>query len=82
MRLVGFFLFYCGIKTGKVIVRMCTGRCRQILSIVVPMIFDEVRFCLLNFPHQACRGKLEDKEIFCFQLNFLGKFRRQKRMHG
>ena len=60
---------------------MCTGRCRQILSIVVPMIFDEVqlrapirgnevRFCLLNFPHQACRGKLEDKEILCFLLNF------------
>ena len=48
---------------------MCTGRCRQILSIVVPMIFDEVRFCLLNIPHQACRGKLEDKEILCFQLN-------------
>jgi hypothetical protein len=43
---------------------------------------NEVRFCLLNFPHQACRGKLEDKEIFCFQLNFLGKFRRQKSMHG
>ena len=48
---------------------MCMGRCRQILSIVVPMIFDEVRFCLLNIPHQACRGKLEDKEILCFQLN-------------
>ena len=31
------------IKAGKVIVRMCTGRCRQILSIVVPMIFDEVQ---------------------------------------
>jgi hypothetical protein len=29
---------------------------------------NEVRFCLLNFPHQACRGKLEDKEILCFQL--------------
>jgi hypothetical protein len=26
--------------------------------------------CLLNFPHQACRGKLEDKEILCFLLNF------------
>jgi hypothetical protein len=23
----------------------------------------------LNIPHQACRGKLEDKEILCFQLN-------------
>ena len=66
---------------------MCTGRCRQILSIVVPMIFDEVqlssirgnevRFCLLNFPHQVCRGKLEDEEILCFLLNFPGKFRRQ-----
>jgi hypothetical protein len=33
----------CGIKTGKVIVRMCTGWCRQILSIVVPMIFGEVQ---------------------------------------
>jgi ribosomal protein L27 len=32
-----------GIKAGKVIVRMCTGRCRQIVSIVVPMIFDEVQ---------------------------------------
>ena len=35
-----------------------------------------------KFPHQACRGKLEDKEILRFQLNFPGKFRRQKRMHG
>jgi hypothetical protein len=33
----------CGIKTNKVIVRMCAERCRQILSIVVPMIFDEVQ---------------------------------------
>jgi hypothetical protein len=28
------------------------------------------------------RGKLEDKEILCFRLNFPGKFRRQKHMHG
>ena len=28
------------------------------------------------------QGKLEDKEILCLQLNFPGKFRRQKRMHG
>jgi hypothetical protein len=50
-----------------VIVRMCTGRCRQILSIVVPMIFDEysspirgneVRFCLLNFPSSSMKGKI------------------------
>ena len=35
-----------------------------------PIRGSEVRFCLLNFPHQACRGKLEDKEILCFLLNF------------
>jgi hypothetical protein len=46
-------------KAGKVIVRMCTGRRRQILSILH----------VLNIPHQACRGKLEDNEILCFQLN-------------
>jgi hypothetical protein len=34
-----------------------------------PIRGNEVRFCLLNTPHQACRGKLEDKEILCFQLN-------------
>ena len=34
-----------------------------------PIRGNEVRFCLLNIPHQACRGKLEDKEILCFQLN-------------
>ena len=27
---------------------------------------DKRFLCLLIFPHQACRGKLEDKEIFCF----------------
>jgi hypothetical protein len=31
---------------------------------------NEVRFCLLNSRHQVCRGELEDKEIFGFQLNF------------
>ena len=29
-----------------------------------PMRGNEIRFCLLNFHHQVCRGKLEDKEIF------------------
>ena len=41
---------------------MCMGQCRPTLSILVPMIFDEVQlpmngnevcFCLLIFPHQA-----------------------------
>ena len=35
-----------------------------------PIRGNEIRFCLLNFPHQACRVKLEDKEILCFLLNF------------
>ena len=43
-----------------------------------PIRGNEVRFCLLNIPHQACRGKLEDKEILCFQLNI--PVRRQKRI--
>jgi hypothetical protein len=34
-----------------------------------PIRGNEVHFCLLNIPHQACREKLEDKEILCYQLN-------------
>ena len=36
------------------------------------LVKDKRFLCLLIFPHQACRGRLEDKEIFCFQLNFPG----------
>jgi hypothetical protein len=57
-------------------------KCSRLGRYSSPIRGKEVRFCLLNFPHQACRGKLEDKEILCFQLNFPRKFRRQKRMHG
>jgi hypothetical protein len=34
-----------------------------------------------KFPSSSKQGKLEDKEIFGFQLNFPWKFRRQKRMN-
>jgi hypothetical protein len=82
MRLVGFFLFYCGIKTGKVIVRMCTGRCRQILSIVVPMIFGEVqlsngneRYAFLSskFPSSSMQGKIRRQRNLLFSTKFPGE---------
>jgi hypothetical protein len=65
---------------------MRTGRCRQILSIIVPMIFDEVRFCLLNIPRaSSMQGKIRRQRNPLFStkyLRFPGKFRRQKRIHG
>jgi hypothetical protein len=75
----------CGTNTFHIYARAETHvrvHCRFRHAHSSPIRGNEVRFCLLNFPHQACRGKLEDKEILCFQLNFSGKFRRQKRMHG
>jgi hypothetical protein len=37
------------------------------------MVKDKIILCLLIFPHQECRGELEDKKIFSFPGNLEDK---------